>query len=66
MLMQSLYIANYDVIKAIVALLYNLEQFLVPKQFLCTSISITSIPYSCIKTTNVENVRVSQLICILL
>ena len=62
MLMQSLYLASYDVIKVIVTLWDNLEQWLITKQFLCTSISIISIPYLCIEITNVENVQVSRLI----
>ena len=66
MLTQSLYLANYDVIKEIVTSRDNLEQSLVTKQFLCTSISIISISYLCIETTNIKNVHVSQLICTLL
>ena len=58
--MQTLYLANYDVIKVIVTSRDNLEQLLVTKQFICTSISIISIPYLCIETTNVQNVQVSQ------
>ena len=66
MLMQSLYLANYDIIKVIVTSRDNLEQSLVIKQFLCTSISIISIPYLCIEATNVKNVQLSQLIFTLL
>ena len=64
--MQSLYLANYDAIKVMVTSRDNLEQSLGTKQLLCTSISIASIPYLCNKTTNVENVQVSQLICTIL
>ena len=64
--MQSLYLANYDVIKVMVTLRDNLEQSLGTKQLLSTSISIISIPYLCIEITNVENVQVSQLICSIL
>ena len=66
MLMQSLYLASYDVIKVIVTLWDNLEQWLITKQFLRTSISIISISYLCIETTNVENVQARQLICTIL
>ena len=63
MLMQTLCLANYDIIKVIVTSRDNLEQPLATKQFLHTSISIISIPYLCSENTNVKNVQVSQLIC---
>ena len=45
--MQSLYLANYDVIKVIVTSRDNLEQSFVTKKFLGTSISILFMHQNC-------------------